>query len=247
MNLFAAISLLVFTLACGGPNDRQEDITKIRGLGLTISPLVSTPSTAGHPKTVDLTVTVAVPNGEAVRFEKYIDQPTTTALLLDTAQYDLVADSQAVEAHKGFSIVTMRATANVPNTESLAAIGGQVRVGFRITGKSNAELVIGNFLVVPPSETSLLAWKQPTVDIQMPSTGTVLQSGATIQVVANPTNYNGEDLIVGWFVGGGEITNRRAINTYWQTPGAGSNTLVVTIRGEKSLGFAMKVLDFTIQ
>jgi len=245
--MWTFLSLLIFISACGGDNDRQEDISKVRGLGLISTPLVSTPSSSSHTNTVDLSLFVAVPIGQTISFEKYTDQNTSSAFLLDASDYSILSATQTSTAYNAFSIVNIHVTAKVPTADKIPQIGGRVRLGFKAIGPKNTEKIIGNFLVVPPSDPRLLSAKVPTVDIQTPSDGQVLKSGDTLNIVGTYTNPNEEDLIVGWFASAGDITNRRSINTYWDVPSKGKHTLVLTLRTKESLGFAMKTINVTVQ
>ncbi len=239
--------LLPLFISCGDSTDRPEDINKIRGLGLNSVPLVNSPSNSSKIKTVDLTVYFAAPKEEIYTIEKFTDQSTSSAFLLNQSNYDIVANSQKIEKHSAFNIISFQAIAKIPTEQELPAVGGKVRVGFKIIGSKNTEIFIGDFLVVPESNTKLLNSKVPSISLTNPITGTILQNNSIINVKATPNNVNEEDLIVGWFVSSGEITNRRSINTYWETKNSGQNTLIVTLRGKKSLGFAMQILDFTVQ
>lgn len=240
------IFLFLCLLNCGGPDDRQEVISKIRGIGLTPVPLVNTPSTATHTKTVDLKVYVAGVKNEPISFSSFQDQATSSAFLLDSSEYEILQATQAVESHNGFDLTTVTVRAQIPSADKLPPQGAKVRVGIRATGKTNQENIIGDFLVVPEGDDSLLNLEIPTVEIQSPTSSSVLKSGETFNVIAS-TNIKDENLKLGWFVSAGEITNRRAINTYWKLPSAGSHTLIVTVRGKDSLAMGIQILDVTVQ
>lgn len=240
------IFLFLCLLNCGGPDDRQEVISKVRGIGLIPVPLVNTPSTASHTKTVDLKVYVAGVKHEAITFTSFQDQPTSSAYLLDSSQYEILSGTQSVESHNGLDLTTVTVRAQIPTADKLPPQGGKVRLGIRATGKTNQENLIGDFLVVPEGDSALLNLGSPTVEILSPSSSTVLKAGETFNVIAS-TNIQDENLKFGWFVSAGEITNRRAIDTYWKLPSAGSHTLIVTVRGKDSLALGIQILDLIVE
>ncbi len=245
MHLFLSTLFLVLS-ACGDDSDRQENIAKVRGLGMSSNPLVSIPSTDSDPKTMDLTFFVAAPLGETLQFEKFMDDPTSSALLLDPSQYEL--GTNRVHDYKALRVVEMHVTAKVPTTNELPPVGGRVRVGVRIRGSKNEEKFVGTFLVVPPANKTALEWKAPTVDIADPSADAAnIKSGNTVPLQASLTDPNQEEWKVGWFSSAGQITNRRSLETYWKTSSTGPQTLIVTVRAKRSLGFAMKVLEVNVQ
>jgi hypothetical protein len=233
-------------LSCGDFEERQEVISKIRGLGMLSSPLVVTPSPdASALKTVDLKIYVASPKNEPIAFDKYTDEPSAAAYLLESSQYTIVSGTQITESHNAMDITSVTVRSQIPTADKLSLRGGKVRVGILAKGNLSEEKIIVDFLVLPDGVDTTVIQK-PTVDILNPSIGTVLNANETFNVIA-VSGLNNEDVKVSWFVSDGEITNRRSLNTYWKLPSAGSHTLIVTVRGKKSLSMGIKILDVTIQ
>lgn len=251
MKIVLLTASLAFAAACGGASDRPEVLDKLRALGASASPLVSTPSTTGEAaRTVELTVYTVLPEGHAAEIAPYKDQETLAAVMLEESEIAVQPASIAYEKHAGLQVMSFKALLAVPAAERFARTGGagQVRYGFRVTDTSDGEdeKIIGNFLVYPQGAPEL-AWEHPKVSVTNLADAGKLAADSEVAVTAALVNPNTEELTVGWFASGGEIANRRAKETTWKTPGAGPQTLLVTVRGKKSRGFGWQVLTLNAE
>lgn len=240
LKAWLSTSLLLFLLACGGEDDdRQELIDKMRGIGMSFSPVVSPPSIGSDIKTVIVTVYVALPIAKKISVEKYLDQiRNTSRVQLSPEQYDILKIEDPI-TYPGLSIVKFQAKLKVPDLKALPPGGALVHFGFLLKADSNQEKMIGSYLVLPQNAE---LWKAPLLKINNPTESADLQTNDTIPVAFNKTNANDEDVKVAWFVSGGKITNRRSENTFWESPkDKGDYTLIATIRGRKSRAFAIDI------
>jgi len=233
--------------ACGDTGSRHEVIAKLRGIGAVASPLVSLPSVTGEvAKTVDVTVTVAMPLGDVAEITPFTDISNGFSLTLPEDAIAIQPASVAYTAYNGFQMLTFVATLPVPYDQQLIPFGGkiQVRYGFRITSNGEEEKLVGSFLVFPEGSPEL-AWINPEIVVESPSPDGELASGNKVDLSATFVDANGEGLKMGWFASGGEIQNRRARRTVWETPNPGPHTLILTAYGRKSRGFAMQIINVT--
>jgi hypothetical protein len=240
---------LVAVAACGGEDDRQERLEKLRALGVGASPLVSSPSTdPAAPKMVELTVFAAVPPGQTVQVEPFVDKSSPLLVQIPADQVAIAPASATYEEHPNLRLYTVHAKVPVPPAAAFATRGGagQVRYGFLLTSGDEQEEIVGNFLVVPDGSPEL-AWKDPKADLVTPALGAAVPNNGRTDLAATLDNPNDEDLKVGWFIDAGKIVNRRAHDTTWKTPDAGAHTLIVTVHGKKSRGFGLTVRDVTVE
>ncbi len=242
--IFLFLSFLLL-LSCSEDKDRQEVIDKLRGIGSITSPLVSTPSLIGQPpEKVEVTVHLALPLGKTVTVEPYKDQETFSAILLEEDQIAVKSGTIKYAPYADFQVVSFKADLTVPIAEFFTPLGGagQVRYGFLVKSGTDEEKVIGNFLVYPENSPEL-SWTSPQITVEKPIDESTVKAESEIEIKASLVNSNDEDLLVGWLVGGGEIKNRRAKETKWKTPGVGKNTLIATVRGKKSRGFGIQIIE----
>ncbi len=78
---------------------------------------------------------------------------------------------------------------------------------------SEVEKVVGD-VIVRPVGASEQSFKNPEVEILGPST---YAAEAELSLKGSVVNLNHENLRLAWFVGGGEVQNRRALETSWKT------------------------------
>lgn len=239
--LLLTLSLL---LGCGGDEDRQEVLSKLRGIGAIASPLISMPSAdATAPNQVELTVYATLPIGQTATIEPYVDIPSAFAISLNADQIAIQSASVEYKPYPGFQILSFKASLNVPVAAMFARFGGagQVRYGFILKANDEEEKIVGNFLVYPEGSAEL-SWTNPEISVVTPTASAVIGSKTEVPITATLTNKNSEDLKLGWFASGGEIKNRRAKSTTWKTPDPGEQTLIFTARGRKSRGFAIQII-----
>jgi hypothetical protein len=229
--------------ACGGEDDRQEVLNKLRAIGAAANPLVSKPSLPNAtPGTVELTVYATLPLGEVATIEPFMDEPSTTAITLIPEQIAVQTDSIEYQAYPHFQMMTFKALLTVPSATQFPTGAGQVRYGISIKSGSEEEKVIGAFLVFP-EDSPELNWTHPNIDSVTPTDGDQVAKDSEVEISAATSTNVDEELKIGWFVSNGEIRSRRAKKTKWETPAAGEQTLIFTARGRKSRGFAIKVMN----
>lgn len=242
------LTALVF-LSCGGDEDRQENLFKLRGLGAASNPLVSLPSVdPAAPRKVELTVYVALPLGETATVEPFED--TTSPIIANLSVSDIAIDpaSMVYQDYPGFQILTFKASLNVPvATRFFRTKGaGQAKYGFLIKSGTEVEKLVGNFLVYPDGSPEL-NYLSPEVSLVTPTEGLSLKSASDVDLTATLVDKNDEDLKLGWFASGGKVKNRRAKSTTWETPGVGDHTVIFTARGKKSRGFVMQIIKVKVE
>jgi hypothetical protein len=242
-----ALSLLV---GCGGTEDPFERLTKLRGIGVKASPVVSQPSTDATPQSVQLTVYAALPAGKTADVEAYEDVVAPNVAKI--AKADIIIDqaSKQYDDYNGIRVLSFNATVKIPNqatffTDPTNPIRNQIRYGFKLSSESEEEIIVGNHLVVPSDDTRL-SLKDPTIAIDTPSDTADVKKDEDVKLVATVSNPNKEQVKVGWFVTSGEITNRRAKSTLWNKFETGAQTVIVTAHGKDSKGFAMSVVQVTV-
>lgn len=245
-------SLLLATLitstlglgACDEDTDRYEKVAKLRALGVTTTPVIAQPSTADAPQAVTLTFHVALPLGETATIEPFTDDQAKYSL---PAPVTIVAGSESYTEYGAFRLFSAQATAPIALESDLEIPADpgflRFRYGVKITSGTEEEKIVGNFLVYPKDATET-SWTAPAVDIVTPEAGAGASGDQDLKAAI--TNPIGEKMRVGWFVSDGKVKNRRAKETEWETPGAGTHTVLVTVRGLKSGAFAMKAMDVTV-
>lgn len=240
-----AVALIALAaLACnGGDEEKYEKITKLRALGVAVTPIGLTPSTAAEAQTVTMTFFVAAPLGAAVTYEPYEDEQARYALPVTLA---VDPGSEKQEDYAKFSIHQVNAifTAPAAGTVPIPPVPGfaRIRYGLRVKSAGEEEVVVGTLVMYPTVETRP-AYQPLTVHIDTPIEGATLSSEAPVEAIIE--NKNGENVKVGWFVSSGELKNRRARKTEWRKIEGGAQTVVVTVRGLKSGAFAYAVRDVT--
>lgn len=232
-------SLILLLVACGGDDEPQEIIDKLRGLGMAFSPVVSSPSNGPDLKSIVVTVYAAIPKGKPVSIEKYSDQVSSSPQFqLRIEDYDITKIEKPV-TYAGFDLIQFQAKLKVPDITMVPA-GGFVHFGFLLKADSNQEKMVGSFLVLAKDADR---WKAPLLKIVKPIEAASLKTNDdSIPISFDLTNNNDEELKIAWFTSGGKISNRRAQNTFWESPSApGDYTLIATVRGRKSRAFAIDI------
>ncbi|MBP6217646.1 MAG: hypothetical protein KA436_03550 [Oligoflexales bacterium] len=227
------------TYSCGQQQDRQEVLSKLRGLGVAVNPLVPRASVEGDPQKVTLTVSAVVPLQQTIKVEYFEDKPSPRFISLKSSQIK-IEDPIDYTDYSNFQLVSFNISVDVPDASEFAKTNGVglVRYGFKMISGSEEEKVVGTFLVYPKGAPQLL-WENPKIDLKNPSAGAVLRAGQTTEVQADFSNPNAEEFKVAWFTSGGKIINRRNKKTKWELPTKGNHTLIVTVHGKKSRSFSI--------
>lgn len=247
MSRLGLLSLLAFMIsfaACNNDDeDRFEQLNKLRAIGVSAVPVTVPPSTSlTTPVTTDLTIYAVVPLGETIRVEPYTDlQPA----VLPQLSIVLTPGTEKYVDYAAFRLYSTNAKVVIPSSVPIPPKPGFARLKYGVVMRSGdeEEKIIGNLLVYPPGSPEL-SWQAPSAEIAAPTVGSIDDVSA-IDLKANLVSPNaGENLRVSWFVSSGKVQNRRAKETKWQDPKAGTQTIMVTVRGLKTgvMG-APKVLD----
>ena len=248
IHIYLATLILLGATACGDTADKQELIEKLRVLGAQTNPLTSTPSVSGgQAATVELTVYAAVTSGNDVVVESFEDDPNFSSYVLSKDEITIDTDSITYESYAGFRLASIPAQLTVPEKTALDAAGDttQVRYGIVIRDGDEEEKVVGSFHVFEEGSENL-QWSHPEISILTPESTDSLNKNSDTSLKSSATDNTGDSLTYGWFVSGGEIKNRRAKNTTWETGDGSIQTLVLTVRNKSSRGFAIEVRDFNL-
>ena len=245
-----ATCLLLLLGGCGRGGDRQEDIPGMIALGAAANPLVATPSVAGQTaKTVEITFVAAIPLNQTATLAAFVDTGSTEGAYRIPAE-GIQVDSGPGEyvVHKTLQIYSQKVLITLPTQDVLSALskqpfaGAQVTYGLTLASAGATQNVIANFNVFPTGSTQL-AWANPTIKITAPVSAAAVATNTSVPITAQITDATSESNKVGWYVSQGDVTNRRAANTSWNVKDAGAQTLVVTLHGVNTRGFAYDVID----
>jgi len=250
----AAVLAILLVAGCGfGGGDRQEVIDKLRTLGVTANPPLTEPSVAGQaPKTVELTIFAAMPLGQTATLTAFKDSAGASngALILQESEITILPDPAVYTDYNGIRIYSAKARITIPiaaafgKGAALPVLGAQLRYGLKIIGPSNSEQVIADIPVYPTGAPEL-KWQTPSIAITQPVDGATVAIKGGVDVKATVTNPTNEPIKIGWFVTAGQIANRRAAETSWSVKAQGTQTILVTIHGLNTRGFALKAITVT--
>jgi len=237
--------------ACNEPVDRQEQIDRLKGIGLVASPLVNSPSQGSTINATQITGYATIPLGKTPVVTAYLDQPTAGAISVKTDEIIIDASKQELTTYEGFQLLKFVARVTIPSVTLIQRFtddfqGIQFRYGFTVSTEDDVEYIVGSFLVYPEGSEEL-QWTNPVISIDSPTENQSLSAEEEFDVIATLTKPNDEDVKLGWYVSEGEISNRRAGETTWTLPTKGKHTLILTARGKKSRGFAIQIKTVNIQ
>ena len=243
--IFLAVSWLPG--ACRMDEDRFEQISKLRSIGVSAMPVISKLSTSPDNQSVTtLTIYSAVPLGQEVTVASYTDKP---GVGLPQLPLEIVTGSEKYVDYAAFRLFSVNAKVVLPQA-SLIPIPPKpgftrLKYGVLLRSGSEEEKIVGN-LIVYPEGASELTWQNPSAEIAAPTSDQVLDP--VIDLKANLISPNpGESLRVGWYVSSGKVQNRRAKETQWEGSSSGVQTIMITVRGLKSGAFATpNIIDVKI-
>ena len=239
----ALILTSVATLAaCQKEDDRQEVINKLRPLGVGSNPVIPTPGQA-----VTLTFHTATPIGSAVSYELVtgVDR-YTPGLPINVIAFgaDTTQDYASFAYHKvdGTFVIPPEAKLLIGPGQSL-----RLRYAVKVATSTETMTVVGDVIVFGTGSPEA-GWAGITATITQPVGDLGPKSKATLAAdLVMPTTH-GEEYKSGWFVGGGEVKNRRARSTEWLTPdGPGTYTIAYSAHGKKTKAFAIALKDVIVQ
>lgn len=243
MKKLIATFLLVAITQCNGDQERPEVVNKLRAIGVASTPLASAPSTSASQNTASLTFHLVLPLAKTIdSVENYVDTKSPYAaqipLTINTA-------SASYSDYSNLRHYTITADAAIPEVIFLPGeLFRSFRYALKVTADKEEEIIVGN-LVVYPSDSEELDWKGAAITISSPVANSAI-SGET-QLKAKINKSIDENLRVSWFASNGEIKNRRAAETTWDEYSAGTQTLILTVRGRKSGDFQLQIIDLTTQ
>lgn len=239
--------LLLLALTAGGCNDDSdvfEKIAKLRAVGVATTPLFGQPSTEAAPQSVTLTFHAAVPLGNTVTAEPFVDGGAKYAF---PAALTLVPGSELYQDQAAIRMFQIQATLPMPTIAQLPILPepgfARLRYGIKLKSGDEEETIVGNVLIYPTGAPEL-AWQNQAIDIAAPIAGGAVSDESELK--GTITKTIDENIRVAWFVTTGKLKNRRAKETEWLEPASGAATLILTTRGLKSGAFAMKVVDVTV-
>jgi hypothetical protein len=238
--LFGAVG---FFTACGGVGEKFEKLKKLRGIGVSANPMIAVPSTEVVPQIVTLTTYVSVPLDQDISVDTFED--VGSSLAFPVLNLTITTDPACTE-YGTLQICSFESTFVVPSDEVLhldILKAARLRYGFNVTTKNQVENMVGDVLVVP-EDSDELDVEPLTIDIKEPLETKEVKRHHETAIEAEITNENDENVKMGWFISAGELKNRRAVSTTWTTGGDDEQTLIATVRGKRSRGFAMKVLNY---
>jgi hypothetical protein len=252
MKRFYTLALIFLTVAlsCGPEQERQEQITRLRGIGAVSAPLVQTPSTDSQSNTVTLTTYVAIPLDQTITATAFVDEPVFGAYMVSAAEMQ-ISTSMNYTDYDDFRLASFDTVVAIPKLSVFQALnplfsGIQMRYGFEISTGDDTEQLTGSFLVYPEG-SSELSWQNTTVNLAAPVSTDTISAGSEVSFEASATDQNDDNIKYGWFVSGGKVKNRRSSKTTWSTPGeAGSYTVIITARGKKSRSFSFDIVQVTL-
>jgi len=252
LNRLRHASLLLGILCFGcsdGEEDRQERVTTLRTFGMSSSPLIPAPTTdSANPSRAIVTIHAAVPLGATASIAAFQDSGSTGgAFPVPLTDINVEAGSEQYTDYNSFRLFTARASIKIPPAILLARgefKGAQIRYGLTITSGAEHENVVANIGVFPAGSPES-TWENPSAEISSLSEGLAIAPSDDIDLIVVPGNEVAEDIKIGWFVSSGEVTNRRAAQTKWKLEDKGPQTVAVSVRGAKSHGFALKVINVT--
>lgn len=252
MRICSLIFCLIVLAGCSDDDERYEEITKLRTLGVSSDKVTTTTSTDSITETVTLTFHLALPNGETVTsIENYSDSTDDPRYLSVPLAVDTSLESYSERG--GFTIYSVPAVLTIPdlsqNAVFLAAGLYSLRYGLTITSDSGEnENIVGNYLIYPPGSKELTDWQTPpNLSITSLSDGETVNISTKIPLKGEISKTIEENYRVGWFVSKGKVKNRRSIDTEWEIEEAGTHTIVLTIRGRSSGTFAYQAIDVVVQ
>ncbi len=240
-SFFALLAASTWAVSCDDAADRFEAVNKLRALGVAANPVVGTAAS-----TVALTIYAAVPLGQSVTVEPFVDDASKFAPPVTLA---VEPGSEAYEEHTQFRIFSLRATLTVPPIVPIPPAPGFARLRYGITFRAGGEVekIVGTFLVYPAGDPAIARFGSGfAVDITAPTQGATV-SDDEAPMIASIHNPAGEKVRVGWYVSSGKVKNRRARATNWLTKDVkGSETVLLTARGLSSGAFALKAYDVNV-
>ncbi|MBP9706927.1 MAG: hypothetical protein KBD78_04735 [Oligoflexales bacterium] len=243
------LTLSTIHIACSDDEERFEQISKLRTLGVKSNKVASAPSTVSTEETVSLEIVVSFPNGviNELSAVPFVEENSSTLALPVLLELSETAISE--ESFGPLTIATITANLKVPTFDfSNAPINKlSLRYGLEVLAENgDKERIVGNYVIYPPNSNEL-SWQAPNIVITAPNSANFSGSGAdkvTISAELRERQIE-ESYRIGWFASAGKIKNRRALNSDWEElAGIREKTLIVTARGRSSGAFTYQALSY---
>ncbi len=247
--LIVSLVLGMSALACSDMNSRPETADKLKPILVLVNPPIESktpvaplPDTSLKPPLPGDTVTLEFHFVGPVDFKNITltpAEPELRPLTLPISNWTVFAPD--FHPYSGLQHITIEATAPLPTAAELTALAptfattGVVRLRYTlVVSDGERELPLaGDFVVYRDNAVQSSQWSLFGSSIDSPAAKQNV-SDKKLTISSTLKNVQDEPVKLGWYVSGGEIKNRRASETEWELPGAGSYTLVFTIRGKES-------------
>ncbi len=236
--------VLISLFGCNESSDRFEQVLSLRALGIAADTFVAIPNS-----TVNLTIHAAVPKDNDVTAEVYQDAQSLYAILVPDLE---LVDSGSYTEYDNFRHYQLAARFVVPDEDGLRALGWDgssalLRYGVSLSAAGRTEKVVGDLaLDTADSDAAAIAWTTPSISSVEPAVGTTLGKGSEIDLKA-VVEVGDDTYKYGWFVSGGEIDNRRSLDTKWKLDDKSKQNLILTVRGKVSKAFSIEVFEYDAQ
>ncbi len=240
MKVLVILLTLLFNLSCNAIGDHPERIDKLRAIGVDTDQANYSFSESGQTaKTATLSFLLLTKDAA----------PVVSSLVADSGYAALSELTQTEESFAEMRLIRINAKITIP-TEAEALLfdddgSALLPYALRIVQGDEEELIRSRLRVLKEGDAKL-SFSKPSVNLDELKAKAPLASG-TINLLANITKTQDEPYRVSWFVADGEIEKRRAEDAEWTKVGAGTKTLVVTVRGLDSLRFSYAVVDLLVQ
>jgi hypothetical protein len=242
------LTISLFTVGCQGDNERQEKISKLRALGVTVTPFVTELADEGGTKIINMEVLAVAPKGETITVESFTDVESKYALPVSTV---IKPGSEVYTEKAKFNLFQVTATTQLPSKAKVTINPkiGFLPVRFALMLQSDSkeqEKIVGDIVTFAPGREEL-NWLEtpPLVTITSLSEGDTISS--EVELKAEIVDPNGEEFRIGWYTSSGTIINRKAISTKWKEIESGAQTIIVTARGTKTSSFAWQAIDVIVE
>lgn len=259
--ILASLLILSTMLACRDMKTRPETADKLKPILVLVNP-----PTESKTPTQPLPKAVANPPlpGQTVTLEFHFIGPAgITGVTLSEGELEArpltvpitgwSIDSPELHDYPGLRHITIAARVAVPSAASLTqlwpafASEGLVRLRYTMVvsdGTRNLPIA-GDFVVYRDKTVESSQWTLYGSSIDSPAAGEA-PTDPKLTIASTLQNSQNEPIKIAWFVSDGEIKNRRASSTEWKLPGAGSYTLVFTIRGKDSRNGDIQIRQVTL-
>lgn len=245
-SLFLAFSMIISIGCSSEEEERQENITKPRAIGISTSLGVQTfdATSFGSQLSNPITFYFLVPKDwENPTIENQELEATSLGVFPQIAVEDAGSIQETALGPIKLLSITLNSSYTLPEQlkqASMAADFISLSLAKKFTFGEEQEIVTGKVILYNKSLNAAVAdWKPPVLSLASPTLNQEFPGGEgelKAELVAQAT----EEYKIGWFASSGKIVNRRALNTKISEAAAGEQSLVVTARGRKTGSFSIQ-------